>query len=98
MPETVASPGQAASGDRGVAGGGLDAAAADAVLGARETDLPRHVVGVVQLGVEERLAAGEQRRRHPPFGVRPGHDVGEAEVAEGPPPGILAYSGPEPVG
>ena len=53
------------------------------LLRAGRADLPDDVVELVELRIEQRLAAGHERRRDLPLRIGPGHDVGEPEVAEG---------------
>src|SRR5438445_13555259 len=54
-------------------------------LVACEADLPEHVEEVIELWVDERLAARHERGGDLPLGVGPRHGVGEAEVPEGVP-------------
>src|SRR4029453_9447817 len=51
-------------------------------LGTGEADLPQQGEEVVQLGVDERLAAREERCRDATLRIGPADDVGEAEVSE----------------
>src|SRR5262245_45892716 len=51
-------------------------------LGTGDADLPEELEEVVQLRMDERLAAREQGRRDRALGVRPADDVGEPDVSE----------------
>src|SRR4030095_13133884 len=50
--------------------------------GTGDADLPEELEEVVQLRIDERLAAREQRCRDRALGIRPADDVGEGDVPE----------------
>src|SRR4029453_4862315 len=50
--------------------------------GTGDADLPEELEEMVQLRIDERLAAREQPRRDRALGIRPADDVGEADVPE----------------